>query len=39
MAVKKRPDADRLPVSQRIDQRMENPKTSPDAPDRMGHQG
>jgi hypothetical protein len=26
MAVKKRPDADRLPVSQRIDSRVENPK-------------
>ena len=26
MAVKKRPDADRLPISQRIDQRMDNPK-------------
>jgi len=26
MAVKKRPDADRLPVSQRIDSRMDNPK-------------
>ncbi len=25
MAVRKRPDADRLPVSQRIDQRMDNP--------------
>lgn len=25
MAIKKRPDADRLPISQRIDQRMENP--------------
>lgn len=25
MAVKRRPDADRLPVSQRIDQRMDNP--------------
>ncbi|MEL6809503.1 MAG: DUF1326 domain-containing protein, partial [Pseudomonadota bacterium] len=25
MAVKKRPDADRLPVSQRIDSRMPNP--------------
>lgn len=26
MSLKKRPDADRLPVSQRIDQRMDNPK-------------
>ncbi|MEL6951849.1 MAG: DUF1326 domain-containing protein [Pseudomonadota bacterium] len=26
MAVKRRPDADRLPVSQRIDQRMDNPR-------------
>ena len=26
MAVKKMPDADRLPVSQRIDSRMSNPK-------------
>ena len=32
MAIKKKPDADRLPVSQRIDSRMSNPKRRTTAP-------
>lgn len=32
MATNKRPDADRLPISQRIDQRMPNPKRRPMSP-------
>ena len=38
MPPKKRPDADRLPISQRIDSRMPNPGPAQDECDQLGDQ-